>query len=69
MIIVIVSDDSYMLSICMFKVNYGKTRVVYEICSKLTIKTAGRYQCCRSGAFTVNFEHISQTVLFLHLNK
>ena len=68
MIIVIVSDED-MLSICMFKVNYGKTRVVCEICSKLTIKTPGRYQWCRSGAFTVNFEHISQIILFLHLNK
>ena len=37
--------------------------VVCEICSKLMIKTAKRRQLHRSGAFIVNFEHISPIVL------
>ena len=43
-----------------------------EISSKLTIKTPERRQCCRSGVFIVNFEHISHLVpvfLLLTLNN
>ena len=36
-----------------------------EICSKLTIKTPERRLCRRSGVFFVNFEHISQLLVFL----
>ena len=52
----------------MFKVNNISTRTRCKICSKLTIKKPGRRQWCRSGAFLVNFEHISRLVLvFLSL--
>ena len=47
----------------MLKVNNRNGRTKCEICSKLTIKTAKRRQCCRSGVFVVNFEHISYLVL------
>ena len=40
----------------MFKVNNRNTRSRCEICSKLTIKTAGQRQWRTSGAFIVNFE-------------
>ena len=43
----------------MFKVNNRNTRTRCEIYSKLTIKTPER----RSGAFIMNFEHISHLVL------
>ena len=32
-------------------------------CSKLTMKTLEQHQCCRSGIFIVNCEHISHIVL------
>ena len=47
----------------MFKVNNINTRTKCEICSKLTIKTPEQYQWCRSGVFSVNFEHISYHAL------
>ena len=53
-------------------VNNRKTRNRCEICSKLTIKTSERRQWHRSGAFIVNFEHISHFFLvfpLLTLNK
>ena len=43
----------------MIKVNNGNARARCEICSKLTIKAPERR---RSGAFIVNFEHISHLV-------
>ena len=46
----------------MFKVNTRNTRKKCEICSKLTTKTPEQLQRCRSGAFIVNFEHISPHV-------
>ena len=46
----------------MFKVNNGNTRIRYEICSKLTIKTPERRQWYPSGVF-VKSEHISHLVL------
>ena len=49
-----------------------KTKTRHEICSKFTIKIQERRQCCRSGVFTVNFEHTSQLVLvflLLTLNR
>ena len=59
-----------MLSICLkfFKVNNRNTRTMFEICSKLTIKTLERRQWRRSGVFIINFEQISHIVLlFLSL--
>ena len=47
----------------MFKVNNRNTRLMYEICSKLTIKTPERRQRRYFGVFIVNFEHISHLVL------
>ena len=42
-------------NICLFKVNSRNIRKRCGVCSKLTIKTAGR----RSGVFIVNYEHIT----------
>ena len=47
------------VGIYLLKVNNGNTRARCEICSQLTIKTPE----CRSGVFTVKFEHISHLVL------
>ena len=47
----------------MFKVNSRNTRTRCEICSKLLIKIPERRQWCRSGAFIVNFKHVSHLVL------
>ena len=47
----------------MFKVNNRNTRTMFEICSKLTIKTPERRYWRRSGVFIVNFEHISHVAL------
>ena len=52
----------------MFKVNSRNTRTKREICSKLTIKTPERPQWRYSGAFIVNFEHISHLVLVFLLS-
>ena len=46
------TDDLYM-----FKINNRNTRTRFEICSKLTIKTAERLQWRRFGVFIVSFEH------------
>ena len=48
------------------------TRATCEICSKLIIKAPEPRQWRRSGAFVVNFEHISDLVvvfLLLTLNR
>ena len=47
---------------------YKNTRRRCEICSKLTNKNTWR-QCCRSGVFIVNFEHILHLFLYLFLNR
>ena len=44
-----------------------KTKIRYEICSKLTTKIQERRQCCWSGVFTVNFEHSQLNIVFLLL--
>ena len=41
-----------------FKVNNGNTRKMYEVYSKLNIKTQERRQLRCSGVFVVNFENI-----------
>ena len=46
-------------NIYLFKVNHGKNRKRFEICSNLTIKTPERRNWRRSGVFIVNFEHNS----------
>ena len=45
--------------IYLFKVKIWSTRIMCEICSKLTIKTPERCQWRRSDVFIVNFEQIS----------
>ena len=57
----------YPAGICMLKVNNKNTRTTREVSSKLTVKTSERRQWCRSGVFTVNFEHISHLVLVILL--
>ena len=52
----------------MLNINNRNTRTSCEICSKSIIKAAERRQH-RSGAFIVNFEHISHLVLHLFFNK
>ena len=47
----------------LLKVHNRNTRTRCEICLKLTIKTPERRQSRRSGAFIVNFDHISHLVL------
>ena len=47
----------------MLKVNSRDTRTMYEICSKLTMKTQEQRYWRRSGVFIVNFEHISHLTL------
>ena len=49
--------------IYLLKVNNRNTRAKCETGSKLIIKTSERRQWRRSGAFIVNFEHISHFVL------
>ena len=52
--------------------NNGSTRMMCEICWKLTIKTPERRHWRRSGVFFANFEQISHIVLvfpWLTLNK
>ena len=59
-------DEKYRMSLrsnCTFKLNNINTRTRCEICSNLTIKTPERRQWRCSGAFIVNFEHISYLVL------
>ena len=51
---------------CMFKVNDRNTRTRCEICPKLTINIPERRHWCCSGVFVVNFENISQLVLFFY---
>ena len=50
-----------------FKVNNGKTRTMFEIYSKLTIKTPERRHWRRSSVFIVNFEEIWHIVLVFPL--
>ena len=47
----------------MLKVNYRNARPRCEMFSNLAIKTPERRQWCHSGAFIVNFEHISHHAL------
>ena len=58
--------------IYLLKVNNRNTRTRCEISSELTKKTPERRHWRRSGAFIVNFEHISHLVLvflLLTLNR
>ena len=56
------------VNIHLFKVNYGNTRIMYQICSKLAIKKLGWRYWPRSGVFNVvNLEHISHIVLAVPL--
>ena len=42
----------------LFKVKKGNSTIVYEICPKLTIKTAEPHERHRFGVFLVNFEQV-----------
>ena len=53
----------------LFQFNNENTRIMCEICSKLTIKTLERRQRSLSGVFIVNFEKISYVVLVFSLLK
>ena len=55
------------VGICMLKVNNRNIRTRCEICLKLTVRTPERWNWHSSGAFIVNFEHISHFVLVLLL--
>ena len=57
----LVPADNYM-----FKFN-NRNRTKCQICLKLTIKEPKRRQWHRSGAFVVNFEHITHLVLMFLL--
>ena len=59
------------VGINLFKPNYGNTRKMYEIYSKLTILTPEQRSWRRSFVFIINFEQISQIALvsLLILNK
>ena len=55
-------------NIHLFKVNNGDTRIMYQICSKLTIKKLGWRYWPHSGVFSVvNFKHIPHIVLAVPL--
>ena len=65
------SNSTYPGCIYLFIVNNGDTRILYEICSKLTLNTPERRQWHRFGVFIFNCEQISQIILvflFLTLN-
>ena len=49
--------------IYLLKVNTGNTRKMWEIWSQIKIKTPKRRHWCFSVVFTINFEHISHTLL------
>ena len=56
------------VNIHLFKVNNGDTRIMYQICSKLTIEKLGWRFWPRSGVFILaNFEHIPDIVLVVPL--
>ena len=58
--------------LCQLKVNNRNSRTMFEICSKLTIKTTEWSHWCRSGVFFVNskqISHICFVLLLLTLNK
>ena len=59
-------------NIYLFKVNSGNNRKRWKICSQQATKTTERRHWRRSGAFIVNFKHISHLFLqflLLNLNK
>ena len=56
------------VNIHLFKVNNGDTRIIYQICSKLTIKKLRWRYWPRSGVFSVvNSGHIPHIVLAVSL--
>ena len=64
-------NHGFPTSIYLLKVNNRNTRIWYEICSKITIKTPEQRQWRRFGVFIVNFQHISHfapLILFLTLH-
>ena len=53
----------------LFKVNNVNTRTMYEICSKLTIKTSQQRHGPHSAVFIVNFEQILHIILVVSALK
>ena len=51
------------VNVYLFKVNNGNTRIMYGLCSKLTINTPEQRQWRHSSVFIVNFKQISHNVL------
>ena len=51
------------VNIYLLKVKNRNTKERWEICSKLTIKTAERRQWCHLGVFIVNFDNMSHLFL------
>ena len=54
---------TYPIGIYLFKVNNRHTKIKWEICWTLTIKTPQRRQWRCFGIFIVDFEHVSHFVL------
>ena len=56
------------LNTILFKFNNGDTRIMYQICSKLTLKKLGwRYWPLSAVLIVVSLEHILRTVLVFPL--
>lgn len=53
----------------LLKVNSGNTRSMFEIYSKLTVKTTEWRYLRRSSVFIPNFEQISGTVLYSFIDS
>ena len=60
-------SSSNLDGINLFKVNFGNTRTMREIGSKVSLQTTERRHWPRSGVLIVNFEQISLTVLMFPL--
>ena len=52
------NTDYVPANIYLFKINNRNKRKRWNICPKLAIKTPEKCHWCRSGVFTVKFEHI-----------
>ena len=62
-------ENSYPVNIYLLRVNNRNIRARCEMCSKVTIKTSEQRQWHHSGAFIVNFEHISHLFLVFLLSS
>ena len=53
------TSNKTLVSNYMFQVNNRNTRTMYEICSKLTMKTPERRHWRHLGVFVVNIEEVN----------